>query len=129
MTNLKLFVIAETLAVCRLNENAPVPGWALLGGFFSVTRAHKELSVVCLQQNAPDMVKCERGWRALKVQGPLEFSMTGVLAALAVPLAQAEVSIFAISTYDTDYILVKQTVLEKAIAALREEGFEVEENS
>jgi hypothetical protein len=101
----------------------------MLGGFFSVTRAHKELSVVCLQQNAPDMIKCERDWRALLVQGPLEFSMTGVLAALTAPLAKAEISIFAISTYDTDYILVKQPALEKAIIALRKEGFEVEENS
>jgi hypothetical protein len=81
--------------------------------------------VVCAESAVPSGVRCERAWRALRVEGPLDFALTGVLASLAVPLAKAGVSIFATSTFDTDYVLVKEELLEQAVNALRLAGHEV----
>lgn len=119
---LDLRVLPEALAVCRLPAGAPVPAWALAGGWFAVTRTADELSVVCAEALAPADVQAERGWRLLQVQGPLDFGLTGVLAALAVPLGQAGVSLFAVSTYDTDYVLVKADRLAAALTALTAAG-------
>ena len=94
-------------------------------GFCSVTRTLDELSVVCLEDIVPEGVRCEKGWRALKLEGPFEFSEVGVLASVAGPLAEAGVSIFAVSTFDTDYVLVKDEQLESAVGALREWSHEV----
>jgi hypothetical protein len=113
------------MSVCRLDPTAEVPDWAIAGGFFSVTRTAEELSVVCPEDSVPEDVRCEGGWRALKLEGPFEFSEVGVLASVAVPLAEAGVGIFAVSTFDTDYVLVKEEQLEPAVAALRGRGHEV----
>jgi hypothetical protein len=126
---LKLFVLPETLAICRLDKEAPIPEWTLRGGFFSVTRTRKELSVVCPQIQVPAEIKREEGWRCLKVEGPLDFSLTGILASLTTPLAKEGISVFAISTYDTDYLLVKEENLEKAIEILVKKGHRVQRNS
>ena len=115
--------MAETLAVCRLDKAAQFPGWALAGGFFSVTRTSDELSVVCSQNLVPEGVKCEREWRGLKVLGPLDFVLTGILSSLATPLAQAGISIFAISTFDTDYLLVRDRDLFETVSVLTNAGF------
>jgi uncharacterized protein len=123
--SVRLSVLPQTFAVCRLAPDAAVPPWAR-HGFVSVTRTPDELSVVCDQTSVPSDVEAERDWHCLAVQGPLPFSMTGVLASLAQPLAEANISIFAISTYDTDYVLVKTTSLEAAVAALRAAGHTVE---
>ncbi len=88
--------------------------------FCSITRTADEVSIVCPLGRVPDDVRRESGWRCLKVEGPLDFALTGILASLAVPLAQAGISIFAISTYDTDYLLVKD--LDGAVATLTGEG-------
>ncbi len=128
MTNtwaLRVFVRREVLAVCRLAPRTPIPEWATNGRFFSLTRTPEELSLVCLQASVPEGVLAERGWRCLQVAGPLDFSLTGVLASLASCLAEAKVSIFAISTYDTDYLLVQAEDLETAIRALRAAGHEI----
>ncbi len=117
---LKLSILPETLAICRLGRDAPFPAWALAGGFVSLTRTAEELSVVCLQANVPEGVQQDGGWRCLKVEGPLDLSLTGVLASLAMPLAHEGIGVFAISTYDTDYVLVKREDLEKAAKVLRE---------
>ncbi len=140
---LRLDLLPDRLAVCRLDPGAPLPDAALLppaapppgatrlaapargGAIFSVTRTGEELSIVCNEDLAPPGSRVERGWRCLQVAGPLQFSLTGVLAALAVPLAERGVSIFALSTFDTDYLLVKSEQLETAAAALREAGHEV----
>ncbi|MGB9592214.1 MAG: ACT domain-containing protein, partial [Candidatus Kryptoniota bacterium] len=95
------------------------------GDFFSITHTPDEISIVASQNLIPEGALCEKGWRCLKVDGPLDFSLTGVLSSLANPLAQAGISIFALSTYETDYILVRQSDLEKALQTLRQEGFEV----
>jgi hypothetical protein len=118
-------VLGETLAVCRLDRYSGIPGWTTAAGFCSVTRAGDELSVVCPEESVPEDVTCERGWRAIGLEGPLDFSMVGVLAAMLTPLAGAGVPVFAISTFDTDYVLVREEQLDLAIAALRGRGYEV----
>ncbi len=119
---LQLSVLAERLAVCRLPATAPLPAWVEEARFTSLTRTADELSVVCPEDMAPADIVCEKGWRALKVQGPLEFSLTGILAALSATLAEAGIPIFALSTFETDYILVKQADLEAAVRALEVSG-------
>lgn len=109
----------------RLAANASLPAWATAGDFFSVTRTSEEFSVVCPANQVPSSLTAETGWRALKVQGPFALSEIGVLAALTTPLAHAQVSLFAISTFDTDYLLVREEKLEAAIAALRAAEHEV----
>jgi enamine deaminase RidA (YjgF/YER057c/UK114 family) len=117
---MNLTVLPERLAVCRLPASARVPSWALElhEAFTSITRTPDELSIVCPEEAVPPEIQVEPGWRALKVPGPIPFETTGVLAGLAAPLAAAGVSIFALSTYDTDYVLVRDTDLERALAAL-----------
>jgi uncharacterized protein len=120
---LTLQLLEGTLAVCRLGPRVTVPEWALAAGpFGSVTRTPEELSIVCPEHRVPPDVQCEKGWRALKVQGPLDFGLTGILDALTDPLARSGVSIFAVSTFDTDYLLVREACLEEALAALRAAG-------
>jgi len=112
-----LRLLPGRFAVCRLAADAAVPA-----AFFSVTRTPDELSVVCAEDFAPEGAQCENGWRIFQVAGPLEFSLTGVLAGIAAPLANAGVSIFAISTFDTDCVMVKEQNLAKAVEALRAAG-------
>jgi hypothetical protein len=110
-------------AVCRKDTNMPPPAWAFAGGFYCIAKTPDELSIVCAQELVPPDVVCETGWRVIGMQGPLDFSLTGVLAPLATILAQNGISIFAVSTFDTDYILVKQDHIEKAIASLTSAGY------
>jgi uncharacterized protein len=114
----------ERLAVCQLTADAPVPDWALAGGFFCVTRTADELSIVCEENRVPAGVRAERDWVSLKLEGPFPFSMTGVLASFLEPLAEAGIPIFAVSTFDTDYVLIKRETLEAAVEVLRTAGHE-----
>lgn len=124
---LTLDLLPGRCAVCRLPPAAAIPAWALgPAPLLSITRTAEELSVLCAESAVPAGVQAEAGWRALKVRGPLDFSLTGILAALAVPLAQAGMPIFAVSSYDTDAVLVPQARLEQALAALRACGHVVE---
>lgn len=123
---LTFVVFSELFAVCRLDHNAPIPAWASAGTLFSITRTADELSIVCPQSLVPDAIRCERGWRCLRVAGTMAFSMVGVVASLSQPLAEAGIGIFVISTFDTDYLLVKDNDLEKAVIALRATGHAVE---
>ena len=111
-------------AICRLPAESPVPPWAA-GVFSSITRSASELSIVCGAADVPPAVQAERGYRGLAVRGPLDFSLVGIVAALASPLAAASVSIFVVSTYDTDYLFVREAELERATAALRGAGHAV----
>jgi hypothetical protein len=113
------------LAICRLESHSLIPSWAFLGEFFSISKSSDELSIVCNQENIPEEVKAERDWRCLKVQGPLDFGLTGILASLATPLAAAHISIFALSTFDTDYLLVKQQNFEEALQVLSQAGHQI----
>ena len=113
------------LAVCRLPADAAAPPIPDRAALFSVTRTSEELSIVCPAADAPGDAQVESGWRALAVEGPLDFGLTGILASLAQPLAAAGIPIFALSTYDTDYVLVRAPALEAAVAALRDAGHTV----
>ena len=120
--SLNLRLLPEHLAVCRLSADAAPPAWAATGIFRSLTWTHDELSIVCDCEAVPEDVTAERDWRALKVEGPLDFGLTGVLMQVAEPLALAEISIFAVSTFDTDYVLVKEALLEAAVRVLTDAG-------
>ena len=122
---LTLRLLNEKYSVCRLGKNDTIPTWTLQGEFFSITKTDDELSVVCLQENIPADIKCEKDWRILKVEGPLDFSLVGILASICSLMAQEQISIFALSTYDTDYILVKQKNIEAAINTLTENNYYV----
>jgi hypothetical protein len=115
------------LAVCRLPAGTTVPDWAdRAHRFLTVSRTPEELSITLDAEIVPADVACARGYRALRVQGPLDFDLVGVLASLAGPLAAAGVSIFNISTHDTDYVLVKSADLARAVAALERAGHRVQ---
>lgn len=122
---MNLVVLEGELGVARLAAAEPIPAWASRGRLTSITRTSEELSVVCAAADIPESVRAERGWRAFRVAGRLDFALTGVLASLAGPLAAAGVSIFVISTYDTDYILVRAQSLAAAVECLTAAGHEV----
>jgi len=123
---LPLELLPDTLAICRLDREAPIPPWALQPSrFLTVSRTPEELSITTLQTAVPPGVPCERDYRAVRVRGPLPFHLVGILAAIADPLAAAGLSIFAISTYDTDYVLVKAPELETALAVLQRAGHQI----
>ena len=122
----KLYVLDELYAVARCDPDAPVPEWARGGHFWSVTRSDAELSVVCREDDVPATASAERGWCALELAGPLDFSLTGVVSALVVPLAEAEVPIFVLSTFETDYLLIRERDLARSVTALTAAGHEVD---
>ena len=123
--SLDLDLFASPYAVCRLAPGAAVPEWAENDELLSVTRTAEELSVVCPLDKVPEGVRCERDFRVLKIRGPLDFGMIGVLAGLAGPLADAGISIFVLSTFDTDILLVKQEDLGRTAEVLLHEGHNV----
>ena len=123
---LRLFLLDCRLAVCRLGPHDEVPGWAGGSAFSSVTRTSTELSIVCREDAVPDGIHREGGWRIFQVEGPLDFALTGVLASIAQPLAEAGVSLFALSTFDTDYVMVRERDVEAAALALRAAGHGVD---
>jgi hypothetical protein len=121
-TNLTLSLLSDTFAICRLEPDADIPSWALAGDFYSITRTVEELSLVCLQEVVPEGTRAEKGYRCLKVGGPLDFSLTGIMSSLTIPLAQAGISVLAISTFDTDYLLVKEAQVDRAVQKLSQAG-------
>jgi uncharacterized protein len=124
---LTLTLMPDRFAICRLVPDGAIPAWAFQGDFFSVTKAPDELSIVCADRFVPEDVKSERGWRALKFEGPLDIELTGVVASVAEPLANAGVPIFPLATYGTDYILIKEEQIEIATHALTTFGHAVRE--
>jgi len=122
-----LSIQPETLAVCRLDRDARIPDWALSGSFLSITRTDEELSIVTPQINVPEGIRKDEGWRWLKVEGTLDFALTGVIASLTMPLAFEGISVFVVSTYETDYLLVKERSLSKAARILSENGHLVQD--
>jgi hypothetical protein len=124
MSGLRLSVMPGTLAVCRLEAGAAVPSW-VAGPFTCVTRTPDELSIVCDSAVVPDDVRAERGWRGWKVEGPIPFELTGIAASLVSPLAAARISVFLVATFDTDYLLVKDTVFDRASEVLRAAGHDL----
>jgi uncharacterized protein len=119
---LTLTTFPHLFAICRLDPDGFIPHWALLGDFVSLTRTKTELSIICPQENVPEDALAERGWRCIKIEGPFDFSVVGVHASVALPLAEANISTMSIATYDTDHILVKDEDLENTVQALIRAG-------
>jgi hypothetical protein len=113
------------LVVCRLAPDAPIPVWADGPGFVTISRSEDELSIVCAPERVPDGIKVSDPWVRFQFQGPFAFSETGILAAVLTPLASARIGIFAISTFDTDHLLVAEPDRAATIASLRQSGHEV----
>jgi len=126
---LTIVVLPELYAICRLDADAPVPGWASSADFFSITRTANELSIVCKDSALPEGAHAERERRLMQIEGTLAFTLTGVLAAVTAPLALAEISIFAVSTYDTDYLLVSEEDLQEAVQVLEAAGHTIRQNT
>ena len=121
MRQFTLSYLPNRLAICRLDANLEIPSWAdIRAPFISVTRTQDELSIVCNEDSVPAGELAERGWRAFKVEGQIDLEMTGIISTLTAPLANAQISVFSLSTFDTDYILVKEKDLEKAISVFSE---------
>ncbi len=122
---LDLRVLEGEYAICGLEASGLIPAWAMGEGFVSISRSEGELTIVCYQNRVPPEVRAERGWRCIALVGPFDFGLTGILASVLLPLAEAGVGIFAVSTYNTDYVLVKARDLDRAVAALKQVGHAV----
>jgi hypothetical protein len=125
--HLNLSLVAGDFAVAQLPGDPPIPAWAAGAEFFSITHTADELSIVAPAGNIPAGVRAQKDWRILKLHGPFAFSETGILSSLLAPLAAANVAIFALSTFDTDYLLVSATQLSVAIAALEASGHRIQQ--
>jgi hypothetical protein len=125
----RLRLLSGELALCRLDPGAVVPPYGGGAAFWSLTRTPTETSLICPAADAPEDATVVPGYRALEVEGPLDLAMTGVMAALASPLADAGVPILPVATHDTDYVLVPGPQIHHALAALRDAGHDVSENA
>jgi hypothetical protein len=132
---LTLTLLPDALAVCQLPAGSAVPQWAVRARFFSITRAPDELSIVCDEGAVPaqdaqtDGAKIECGWRAFKLEGPFDFALTGILLSVIKPLNDDGIPVFTLSTYNTDYVLVKDVMTQRAITALSRADHSVREPS
>lgn len=119
---MKLTLWDDRYAIVRLMPETAAPEWLPKSGFASITRTRDETSIVCLDSSVPDGARAERGWRLFQLEGPIPFDQVGVLSSLVAPLAARNVSVFAVSTFDTDYLLVKEAQLASAIEVLESSG-------
>ena len=126
MKKLNLIPLPEKFAVCRLDKKSKIPEWVKESEFYFIGKTDDELSIICQQEKIPGGVLAEKNWRAFKVQGPLGFSLTGVVSSISKPLADEKISILYVSTYETDYIFVEEKNFEKAKKILKE-FFEIKE--
>lgn len=120
--NLTLSLMPDSYAICRLAPESKVPAWAFQGSFYSISKTNDELSIVVDQRFAPEGIKKAENWKGFKIEGPLDFSITGILAALSKSLADNQIPLFCVSTFDTDYILVESQYYEKAKRVLAKEN-------
>lgn len=128
MNPLKLKILSQSLTIIKLRPKTLLPTWLESHSWYSVTHTADELSIVCERDKLSKDIPDSGEWRGIMVCGPLDFSLTGILLQLAEPLAQAGISIFAISTFDSDYVLVQRENLAGAINSLRESGHIIEED-
>ena len=120
---MKLQLIKDKFCVCRIDNVNQVN---IQSDFFFLAKTDEEISLVCKEADAPkDCIKIDKTWRGMRIVGTLDFSLVGILSDISAVLAKAGVPIFAVSTYDTDYILIKQEYLDKALSALQESGYTV----
>src|SRR5258708_37261646 len=112
---LKLSLLPDLVGVGRIDRGQDIPAWATGGDFYSVSRIREELSIICASSSVPENVRASRGWRAIKIEGPLDLDLVGILVSVAVPLAHAGIGILPAGTFDTDYILVRDRQLGEAL--------------
>ncbi len=116
---LEIAVMPERYALCRLDPDTPPPTWALRGSLSTITRSPREVSIICLERDVPSKVRKIGGWRALRLEGPIDHvAESGVLVAVAEPLARAGISIFPVSTFGSGYLFVGAENLDRAVATL-----------
>ena len=118
-------MLKNKYAICTLPNTAPIPDWALTETLISITRTDKELTIVCKQDMTPSELQCDINWRCFKIDGSFDLNQTGVISSISSPLADAGISIYIISTYDTDYFLVKEGNLDKTISTLSDIGHNI----
>ena len=124
---LRLAVLPATYGICRMSAKTRIPKWIHDSTFYSISRSPDELSLICEQDVVPNGVKCEGGWRAFRVIGTLDMTLIGVLASLSLPLADARIGLITVSTFDTDYLLVRAKKLQKTIEVLTRAGHRFED--
>ena len=124
--NLVLSVLCETFTIHKLSPDASIPEEILKSNYYSVSKTENELSLVCSEVFEVQSLQSSKGWECIKVAGPLDFNLTGILAGISDILAKGNISIFAISTFDTDYILVRTQDLSSARTTLRQAGYKIE---
>jgi uncharacterized protein len=124
---MNLTVLAKKYSIYKFVNDSALPAWIYLSDFYSITKTVEEVSVVAIQnESISENITCSKDWRILKVAGPLDFSLVGIIADLSSILKDKRISIFTISTYDTDYILVKQKDIVAGIKALTDRGYKIE---
>ena len=124
--NLVLCVLSETFTIHKLSPDLSIPEEILKSNYYSISRTGNELSMVCSEVIEVQSLQSSKGWKCIKVAGPLDFNLTGILAGNSDILAKENISIFAISTFDTDYILVRSQDLSSARTKLRQGGYKFE---
>lgn len=125
-TSLALEIVSGDFAIYRLPASSSIPAWAMNGPFVSITKTNDELSIITLaNERIPKDLRCEDGWKCLKLRGQFGFELTGILTSILNPLARAEIPILAVSTFDTDYVLIKEKNLSVAIDVLRQNGHRI----
>jgi uncharacterized protein len=127
---LNLIILSDTFSICKFRTDSDIPGWIKDSDFYSLTRTEDELSIVCKQSDSiKDAIEIKKDWRIFKVSGPLDFSLTGIIAEISVILKDENISVFTISTYETDYFLVKNVHLNSAVNSLKANGHNVTYNN
>ena len=123
---MNLIILKKRYSIYKFKSDCVLPGWVYLSDFYSITKTKDELSVIAIQTDSiSEKITCSKDWRILKVVGPLDFSLIGIIAGISIILKEKKISIFTISTYDTDYILVKQNKLNIGIKALRDKKYTI----
>jgi hypothetical protein len=124
-----LQVLENIYCIYRFDIGSELPPWIYQSEFYSVTKTNDEISVVTLQKRFNEKIKCSKNWKILKVEGPLDFSLVGIIADISRILKEVNIPIFTISTFDTDYILLGKADLDKGVNALRGNGYTILPNS
>jgi hypothetical protein len=123
---MNIIVLKNKYSIYKFKGDYVLPDWIYLSDFYSITKTKDELSVVGIQSDLiSEKIACSKDWRILKIVGPLDFSLIGIIANISTILKDKKISIFSISTYDTDYILVKQDKLDIGIKALRDKEYKI----
>ena len=122
---LQLSLLKDKYGICTLPNTAPIPDWALTQSLASITRTEKELTIVCRREILPSQYQSDLNWRCFKIDGSFDLNQIGVIASISSPLADAGISIYVISTYDTDYFLIQEQNLEQTISVLSDIGHNI----